>query len=167
MKQQEILGRLCKDKISQAEGVAVGVIDWMFGCRHYILRPVLDKDKVLDHVQDFFKTTEGCLEIVNPEPVVEVDITDEEPRFFGKICRDKVTGYEGMCIGRLWEVYSEKQYCLQAKYNAKKMKKAPVMWIDEGRVEVIESDLELEPKDVQSERKGGITDIKIPLSFCS
>ena len=165
MKLDEVMGRLCRDKVSKAEGICVGIVDWMFGCRHYIIRPILEKDKVLEHAHDFFKLTDGYIEVVDPQPVIETNIVDEESLFFGKICRDKVTGYEGMCIGRLWECYSEKQYCLQGKYNKKKMKKPPMMWIDEGRVEIISSDEAMDPKDVQTERKGGVNDISIPVSF--
>ncbi|MBQ8666160.1 MAG: hypothetical protein IJ526_04785 [Lachnospiraceae bacterium] len=36
------------------------------------------------------------------------------------------------------------------------------MWLDEGRIEVIESDDEIAPEEVQTEYRGGCLDIPFP-----
>ncbi len=39
MDQRDVLGRLCRDRISGAEGICIGTIDWMFGCRYCSCQP--------------------------------------------------------------------------------------------------------------------------------
>ena len=39
MKQEEVMGRIVKDKITLREGLCTGTIDWMFGCRSYTVQP--------------------------------------------------------------------------------------------------------------------------------
>ena len=164
MKQEEVLGRIIRDKVSLEEGLCTGTLDWMFGCRLFIARKRTkdsgEKDKFSDHE---LTIPESCVEIVDPVPAIDAGFPEEEePKFFGKICRDKITGYEGMCIGRYWTFYAEKQYCIQGKYSKKKLRKPYPMWLDEGRIEVLESDDEISPQEVQTEHKGGCIGIPLP-----
>ena len=100
---------------------------------------------------------------IDQVPAIDAAIPEEEePKFFGKICRDKVTGYKGMCIGRYWTYYAEKEYCLQARYNKKRSTKPSAIWIDEGRIEVLESKHAVEPEEVRTEHHGGVIDVPIP-----
>lgn len=165
MEQQEILGRIIRDKVTNIEGICVGTVDWMFGCRSYLAK--LRSEKREDDKEYLGKSIdipEACVEIVDTVPAIDAVFPAEEaPKFFGKICRDKVTGYEGMCIGREWVFYAEKQYCLQGRYNKKKMRKPYPIWIDEGRIEVIESEDAVAPEEVQSEYKGGVADVPLPM----
>ena len=164
MDQKEVMGRLCRDTVTHAKGVCIGTVDWMFGCRYYILKKRATKDKHPSYSKEQeFHVAEGCLEVIDSEPVIKADFPEEEkPKFFGKMCRDKVTGYEGICIGRLWPYYAEKQYCLQGRYDKKKMKTDMPMWVDEGRIEVLRSDRELSTEDVRTTRGGGVTDLCLP-----
>ena len=164
MDQQEVMGRICKDKISGVEGLCVGVVDWMFGCRLYLLRLRMDsKEDQAKYGDHEINVPEACLEVVDPVPAIDAGFpAEEEPKFFGKICRDKVTGYVGMCIGRYWTFYAEKQYVLQGKYSRKKLRKPAPVVLDEGRVEVLESKDAIEPQEVKTEYKGGIFNIPKP-----
>lgn len=166
MKQEDVLGRIIKDKVTLREGLCVGTLDWMFGCRIFIAKPRMekvDKDDEDKFGESELHIPEPCLEIVDSVPAIDAGFPSEEsPKFFGKICRDKITGYEGMCIGRVWIFYSEKQYCIQGKYSKKKLRKPSAMWLDEGRIEVIESDDEIAPEEVQTEYRGGCLDIPLP-----
>ena len=165
MDQNEVLGRLCQNKITLEKGVCVGVLDWMFGCRMYIVK-YRTNEKVSELDKLTIQIPEDCLEILDPVPVVnDAYLPEEEPKFFGKICRDRVTGYEGMCIGRSWAYFTEKQYCLQGKYNKKKMKRSSPEWVDEGRIEVLESANSVNPEDLKTEHKGGVEDIALPACF--
>ena len=169
MKQEEVMGRIIKDKITQKEGICTGTLDWMFGCRLFIMQPRSkdkdDKEEISNHE---VTVPEPCMEIVDPVPAIDAGFPEEEkPKYFGKICRDKITGYEGMCIGRCWTFYAEKQYCIQAKYSKKKLRKPAAMWLDEGRIEIIESDKAIEPEEVQSEQRGGCIDIPLPGRYLS
>ncbi len=163
MDQKNVLGRLCRDKITLEEGICVGTIDWLFGCRYYLAKK-RTKNNTQDKIAECeLQIPEACLEIVDNVPVVEDKIPEEEiPKFFGEVCRDRITGYVGICIGRIWTYYSEKQYCLQGKYNKKKIKKPNPVWVDEGRIEIIESDERIPPEVVNTERKGGVSDIPLP-----
>lgn len=167
MKQEEVMGRIVKDKITLREGLCTGTIDWMFGCRSYTVQP-RSKDGKTETSDHEISIPESCVEIVDPVPAIDAGFPEEEePKFFGKICRDKITGYEGMCIGRYWNFYAEKQYCIQAKYSKKKLRKPASMWLDEGRIEVLASKDEIAPKEVQTERKGGCIDIPLPGRYLS
>lgn len=164
MKQEEVLGRVIRDKITLQEGVCTGTLEWIFGCRLFLAHSRIKDEETRDKFTDReISVPEPCLEVVDPVPVLDSGFpVEEKPKYFGKICRDKVTGYEGMCIGRLWTFYSEKQYCIQGKYSKKKLRKPLAMWIDEGRIEVIKSDDEIAPEEVQTEYKGGVIDIPLP-----
>ena len=143
---------------------------WISGiCRSYIAQ---SRNKDRDNKDEFsareITIPESCVEIVDPVPAIDAGFPEEEkPRFFGKICRDKITGYEGICIGRYWNFYAEKQYCIQAKYSKKKLRKPSPMWLDEGRIEVLTSQKGIEPEEVQSERRGGCIDIPLPGRYLS
>ena len=164
MKQEEVMGRIIKDKITLREGLCTGTLDWMFGCRSYIAQLRSKDQDGKENISDReISIPESCVEIVDPVPAIDAGFPEEEkPKFFGKICRDKITGYEGMCIGRYWNFYAEKQYCIQAKYSKKKLRKPASMWLDEGRIEVLTSEMEIDPKEVQTEHRGGCIDIPLP-----
>ena len=169
MKQEEVLGRIVRNKITLKEGLCIGTLDWIFGCRIYLACPRTKNAEGDDKYDDReIQIPEPCIEIVDTTPAIDAGFPkEEEPKFFGKICRDKVTGYEGMCIGRFWTFYAEKEYCIQGKYSKKKLRKPSAMWIDEGRVEVLQSEDTIEPEEVQSEYRGGCIDIAIPGRYLS
>ena len=166
MNQQDVFGRIVKDKLSLQEGLCYGVLDWVFGCREYLVKRRSEKKETTYDGE--FRISDMCLEIVDPVPAVDAAFPEEEEaKFFGKICRDKVTGYKGMCIGRYWTFYAEKQYCLQARYNKKRSKKPYALWVDEGRIEVVESKHAIAPKEVQTEYRGGVIDVPLPGHYFS
>ena len=41
------------------------------------------------------------------------------------------------------------------------------MWLDEGRIEVLTSEMEIDPKEVQTEHRGGCIDIPLPGRYLS
>jgi hypothetical protein len=69
----------------------------------------------------------------------------------GAKARDKVTGFEGIIIGRCDYLYGCRQYGLVP--SAKKGEIGGTQWFDEGRVEVIGRGIL--PSDVRVERNGG------------
>ena len=62
---------------------------------------------------------------------------------FGKLCRDKITGFEGVCTGRTEWIYGCDQYCLTPRVQDDKTKLNDGQWFDDGRLEVIELCLQL------------------------
>lgn len=79
-----------------------------------------------------------------------------EPLYFGDRCRDKVTGFEGICVARVVSLFTGDQYALE--YQPDDMSKSTrTIWIDEGRVEKIEgSEKNVDPDELKGSRAGGI-----------
>ena len=75
---------------------------------------------------------------------------------FGKLCRDKITGFEGVCTGRTEWIYGCDQYCLTPRVQDDKTKLNDGQWFDDGRLEVIEE--VIKPKDVKKKKNGGVHD---------
>ena len=73
----------------------------------------------------------------------------------GKMARDKVTGFEGVIIGRLNYLFGCAQYCLSPRAVKNELKNSE--WFDEGRIEVIGEGVF--PEDVQSDKPGGVNPI--------
>ena len=73
-------------------------------------------------------------------------------KYFGMLCRDKVTGFEGVAIGCVTSMFSSDSYALEPL--AKKNKKlGSYEWFDVGRLEIIER--HVTPKQVSVSRPGG------------
>ena len=39
MQEPELLGKRCRDIVSGLEGICIGVVEWMYGCRQFVLQP--------------------------------------------------------------------------------------------------------------------------------
>ena len=153
----EFFGKKCRDIVSGFEGICDGVLEWMYGCRQYNLEARADeKESRKERHSSFF---EKQLEIVDEGISSRVEIPPEEPpRFFGKECRDKVTGLKGMCIGRMVWLFNTTQYIIEIR-SKDDDKPTKLMWLDEGRVETVENpEHEIDPEEVKSPRPGGIFD---------
>lgn len=82
---------------------------------------------------------------------------NRKEELFGKLCKDKVTGFEGVCTGRIEWMYGCDQYCLTPKVSEdNKTKLNGGEWFDDGRVEVIEP--YIDPEEVKVDKNGGIHD---------
>jgi len=71
---------------------------------------------------------------------------------FGKLAKDKVTGFTGTIIGRCDYMYGCTQYGVSPKID-KDGKIGNIEWFDEGRIEIIKKSVE--PKEVQGRKRGG------------
>ena len=153
----EFLGKTCRDIVSGFEGVCTGVLEWMYGCRQYSLQAKADENGTRKDRRDTF--FEKQLEIVDDGISGKVEIPPEEPpRFFGKECRDKVTGIKGMCIGRMVWLFNSTQYIIEIPAEDHD-KSSRLEWLDEGRIETTEEPVrEVDPKNVAGSRPGGIFD---------
>jgi len=69
----------------------------------------------------------------------------------GKLGRDKVTGFEGIIIGKVTYLYGCNQYGLAPKSNNGKVEDSS--WFDEGRIEIVGDGVK--PAEVQSDKNGG------------
>lgn len=72
---------------------------------------------------------------------------------FGKIAKDKVTGFTGMITAVTYYMYGCCQYCLQPKVD-NDGKVQDVYWVDEGRIDIIDNGNEINPESVKSNENG-------------
>ena len=80
-----------------------------------------------------------------------------EQELFGKLCRDKVTGFKGVCTGKITWMYGCDQYCLTPRVKeGEENKLGSGEWFDDGRVEIIEECVK--PQEVRVKKNGGVHD---------
>lgn len=149
----EFLGRRFRDIVTGYEGICTGYVEWLYGCTQFRLRAQVDSSSSNNDIFAFY--FEKQLELLDDGIRDKVEIHDyTKPLFFGKYCRDKVTDFEGICIGRIVSIFAGNQYVLEHQPEDKD--KEPVQkWFDEGRIEVIEGP-EIKPEDVAGSRNGGV-----------
>lgn len=62
----------------------------------------------------------------------------EKDEKLGKLAKDKVTGFEGIIIGKIEYLFGCNQYGLASqKYNEDKKERTPTEWFDEGRIIIL------------------------------
>jgi len=147
-------GKQYRDIVSGFEGICTGMVEWMYGCKQYILSPKAETASKKEHSSLFF---EKQLEFIDDgiADKVEAPVIGEQ-RFFGRECVDKVTGVRGMCIGRYIWLFNCDQYVLEFQPDAR-TKETKFNILDEGRVEIAPNpSKEVRPEDVASPRSGGI-----------
>ena len=72
-------------------------------------------------------------------------------KYLGKRARDKITGFEGIIIGKIKYLFGCRQYAIAPPVKDGELKDA--QWFDEGRIEIIGN--VFQPEDVQAEEPGG------------
>ncbi len=149
-----LLGKTCRDIVSGFEGICVGVVEWMYGCRQFIIKPKVDSEGKRGAANYLF---EKQLEIVDDGITGKVEVPHyTAPVYFGKECRDKVTGVIGMCIGRNVWLFNTDQYVLEIQPEDH-AKESRLVWLDDGRMEVTATQKKsIEPEKVTSSRPGGM-----------
>ena len=153
MNELDCLGRKYRDCITGYEGICVAVMEWMYGCRQLLLK-AQNKDNPKDASAVFFPAQ---LDEIG-ERLENIQVPEyTAPEYYGLRCRDKVTRQTGICIGRITHLYAEQQYVLE-HVPADTDKETWQIWLDKGRIAVIDGAEHVEPEDVQSSRPGGIFD---------
>ena len=145
-------GKTYHDIVTDFEGICTGMVEWLYGCKQYILQPKGESSHKKEHGAMFF---EKQLEYVNDGIADKIEAPEILPqRFFGKDCLDKVTGLRGICIGRYIWLFNCDQYVIE--YRPEETSKDTKMTLlDEGRLEIVaDSDREIAPEDVASPREG-------------
>ena len=156
MKELDLLGKRCKDIVSGLEGICIGVVEWMYGCRQFVLQPKAE-DGTKRHFSSFY--FEKQLEVMDEGVTDKVEIPEYHPQqYFGMECRDKVTGIKGMCIGRVIWLFNCNQYVLEIQPEDH-AKESRLLWLDDGRIETTaEQEKAIEPDKIVGSRPGGIMD---------
>lgn len=70
----------------------------------------------------------------------------------GKEARDKITGFEGIIIGKINYLFGCAQYGIAPKSTDGKVN--DTNWFDEGRIEIIGNGVA--PEEVKVEKNGGV-----------
>lgn len=156
MKELELLGKRCKDIVSGLEGICIGVVEWMYGCRQFVLQPKAEGGMKRHYSSFYF---EKQLEVLDDGVADKIEIPEyRQQEYFGKECRDKVTGVIGMCIGRAIWLFNCDQYVLEIQPEDH-AKDSRLLWLDDGRVEVTaEQEKSIQPEEITGTRAGGIMD---------
>lgn len=147
-------GKTYRDIVTGFEGICTGMVEWMYGCKQFILSPKADRASKKESSSLFF---EKQLEEVDPgiSDKIEAPIIGE-PLFFGKECIDKVTHVKGMCIGRYIWLFNCDQYVLEYRPKEDSLE-TKFNILDEGRVELAPKPTrKIEPEEVASSRPGGV-----------
>ena len=85
------------------------------------------------------------------------EIKDEIDELFGKVCEDKITGFKGICIGKVSWMFGCDQYALVEKYSKEGNGELKQHFFDKGRIRIIEDAVnEIDPEDVTAGDPGGI-----------
>ena len=146
----DLMGKNCRDIVTGFEGICTSMIDYLYGCETYSLRPKAEDGK---DTMAFYKEQ---LEVIDDGIRDKVEIPEyTEPVLFGKVCRDKVTGVKGVIVARTISLFASEKYILE--YQPEDLsKEARILWIDEGRLEEIPGEVAIAPKDVIGKKAGGM-----------
>ena len=156
MNELELMGKNCRDIVSGFEGICIGVTEWMYGCRQFMIQPKAENGMKKSFPHLLF---EKQLEILDNGISDKVEIPEYQPQqFFGKECRDKVTGVVGMCIGRAIWLFNCDQYVLEIQ-SEDMTKESRLIWLDDGRMDVTEEqEKAIDPGFIEGSRPGGVLD---------
>ncbi len=151
-------GVYVKNLVNGTEGLSIGKITWMFGCSKIVIMPKeFNSNGIFDSFSARRMVSEEYLELTGEESPFERDFpAANTEKWFGKKCRDKVTGIEGICIACTVSLFSSDQYCLEW---INKKGRSEQEWFDEGRLEIIGAGINAE--EVSTSRPGG-TDLNLP-----
>ena len=147
------MGMFVRNRIDGFEGCVIGKVYWLFGCDRILLFPKKRSENALVPNEKVMLSEEllervSCEEEWEEKEFVKPDLE----KYFGMLCHDKVTGFEGVAIGCVTSMFSSDSYALEPL--AKKNKKlGSYEWFDVGRLEIIER--HVTPKQVSVSRPGG------------
>lgn len=153
-------GVYVRHKVDSFEGLVVGKIIWMFGCERVIIMPKEIKELygMFDNYGTRRIASEKYLELTGEKSEFEQDFPKPDTgKWFGKKCRDKVTGVEGTCVACMVALFSADQYLLEWRdehgHTANE-------WFDEGRLEI--EDEVILTDEVASPKAGG-SEVALPV----
>ncbi|SCY69421.1 hypothetical protein SAMN02910292_02534 [Lachnospiraceae bacterium XBB2008] len=150
------MGWYVRNVVTGHEGFVIGKLYWMYGCELILLMPTEEPKTIFDLQGDREKVSEEFLEKIEDKDNTRFEkefVRPDLDKYFGMICRDKVTGFEGVAIGCATSMHGTDQYALQPLVRKKNKIDGPHEWIDVGRLEVIDRQVAVE--EVKSDRPGG------------
>lgn len=150
------MGWFVRNQINNFEGFVIGKAYWMFGCEKLILIPKnLESKPLIDLQSERVLVSEEFVELMPDADNDSFKKDFEKPdldKYFGMICRDKVTGFEGVAIGCISSLYGTDTYALEPRAKKKKYNKGHE-WFDVGRLEILSRQVSVE--EVNDKKPGG------------
>jgi len=128
-----MLGNIVVDKITNYNGKALEVSQWLNGCvRVGIQSQKLDKD---GNIPDIVW--------VDARQVENFDLnTLPEFEYLGKMVQDNITGYLGVVVAETFTVYNDHQVGIQCQKLNSDGGMLSVIWLYTNRIKIIESKIE-------------------------
>jgi len=127
------LGDRVKDNITGYTGIATAMSEWLYGCKRVNIQPEdLDNHKVRDE-KSF---DEQRIEVVQKKKVDWK--TPEFETGLGDKVKCKITGFEGICIGRVHFLFGNNRIIIQPE-ELKDGKIIDDECLEENRFEILES----------------------------
>ena len=137
------MGWFVRNKIDQFEGFEIGKVYWLYGCERIILKPKKrTENSIFGDRSGTIMVTDELLEVMPDEDnstYAKGFVKPDVNKYFGMLCRDKVTGFEGVAIG-----------CMATLY--KKNKPKSYEWFDVGRLEILSR--RVTPEEVSDKTDG-------------
>lgn len=136
------LGKKAEDTISKQSGLITNVSFWLYGCNKYGISKIneIDDEKAVDLCIDQVK-------ILNHKKVYDPVI--EEGLLLGSWVEDKITGLKGYLTARCVYLFDTDAYLITPKVNKDKELQRS-LWVDKGRISIIDLDKKITPKEVSS-----------------
>lgn len=150
----DYLGKRCKDKVTGVEGICTSVIEWMYGCTMIGITTSVTEKSLIPKYEPFVVTR---VEILDAGVSDDFDAEFDEPKYFGKICEDKIhRNIVGICIGRVVILGASEQYGIEIQPEDPS-KESRIIWIDDGRINLADNqDTAVDPSDVTGDKSGGV-----------
>ena len=152
----EFLGKHCKDKVTGFEGICTYITEWMYGCAAIAITSDCVDTEHTSKSSIFFSPR---LEILDDGVAGQFEIKSDEPKYFGKICQDKIhKSIVGICVGRISLLGASEQYGIEIQPEDLS-KESRIVWLDEGRIELFENQEDaINPEDISGDNPGGVLD---------
>lgn len=151
------MGWFVRNRIDQFEGFVVGKVYWMFGCEMLVLAPKnLTSHPLIELVPKKVMVYEDYLEKIEEADNKTFEKEFKKPnldKYFGMLCRDKVTGFEGVVIGCITSLHAADSYALEP-ITKKNRKPVGHEWFDVGRLEILSRHVTTE--EVNDRKPGGV-----------
>ena len=149
------MGWFVRNKIDQFEGFVIGKVYWLYGCERIILKPKKrTENSIFGDYNNKVMISEEYLEVMPDEDNSTYQkefIKPDVNKYFGMLCRDKVTGFEGVAIGCMATLYNSDLYALEPLVK-KNNKSQNYEWFDVGRLEILSR--RVTPEEVSDNSSG-------------
>ena len=133
------VGSVVKDKVTGFTGTCIGLSEWLFGCKQYIVIQDGDPDKrvILDI---------GRIEIIEGrEDLKREKIQEVDSSILGKHVKSKLSGIKGTCVAILSKLFTTPGIALEQNVKDWNNGKDCIYWLETDEIEIIDDEQEVKP----------------------